>query len=275
MSKPMSKLLQIAISTLALSGITQSALAASMPMQCAAVSPENRVALVELFTSEGCSSCPPAERWLGTISRSELGADKVIPLALHVDYWDYIGWKDPYADKRFTLRQQVHAVRNRLNSIYTPQVVLDGIDYRRWVSPRRFLNDIETINSQVAPLQVTVKGSWEPGVANSADISVSVRPVAGQENKTSNQTLHLALVEDELSNDVKRGENAGKTLTHDAVVRRWLDPKVIRDDRGELADANLRLPDGANPEKMGLVGFVQDVQGDVVQAVSCKFMPTS
>lgn len=271
----MSKLLRIALSTLALSGVTQSALAVAMPMQCAAVSPTNRVALVELFTSEGCSSCPPADRWLGTISKSELGTDKIIPLALHVDYWDYIGWKDPYADKRFTVRQQVHAVRNRLNNIYTPQVVLDGVDYRGWVSPRRFLSDIETINNQVAPLQVTVQGSWEPGVANMADISVSVRPVTGQQNKASNQTLHLALFENELTTQVKRGENAGKTLAHEAVVRRWLDPKVIRDDRGQLSDANLSLPKGTNPAKMGLVGFVQDVQGDVVQAVSCRFAPAS
>ncbi len=271
-----STFLRNTLCTIAFTGLSaQAAMAATMPLQCKAVSPTNRVALIELFTSEGCSSCPPADRWLGAIAQSELGNDKAIPLALHVDYWDYIGWKDPFADKRFTTRQQVHAVRNRLRSIYTPQVVLDGLDYRNWASPRRFLSDVEKINSQTAPLQVIVTGSWEPGVNNTASVSVSVEPVSGQENRDSKQTVHLALFENELSTDVERGENAGRTLKHEAVVRRWLDPKVIRDNRGVLADSNLELPANARPERMGLFGFVQDVQGDVVQAVSCQFLPAS
>ena len=90
-------------------------------------------ALVELYTSEGCSSCPPADRWLSSLSARPPGT--VVPLALHVDYWDYIGWKDPYAKREFSLRQRKLTQLQRMALVYTPQVVLQGRDFRAWGSP--------------------------------------------------------------------------------------------------------------------------------------------
>ena len=102
--------------------------------QCTAQSGPGTAALVELYTSEGCSSCPPADRWLSTLSSAP--SSSVVPLALHVDYWDYIGWKDPYAKREFSLRQRKLTLLQRLALVYTPQVMLQGQDFRGW-EPRR------------------------------------------------------------------------------------------------------------------------------------------
>src|SRR4051812_45458497 len=94
---------------------------------CSVVSGPATAAVVELYTSEGCSSCPPADRWLATLGRRYSGT-QVVPLALHVDYWDYIGWKDPYARREFSLRQRKLSQLQRLALVYTPQVLLAGAD---------------------------------------------------------------------------------------------------------------------------------------------------
>jgi hypothetical protein len=126
--------------------------ASSAAMMCDARSPEHTVALLELFTSEGCSSCPPADRWLQGLKGQGLGLDKVVPLSLHVGYWDAIGWKDPYAQARFTDRQRDYARQQRAASVYTPQVVLAGQDFRRW-------GDAELRSALAAPASRPVRGS--------------------------------------------------------------------------------------------------------------------
>src|SRR5712692_9250138 len=99
--------------------------------QCAAKSAEKTVALVELYTSEGCNSCPPADRWLSALGK-KYPPELVVPLALHVDYWDYIGWKDPYAKREFSQRQRRLSELQRAAFVYTPQVLLQGADFRDW-----------------------------------------------------------------------------------------------------------------------------------------------
>src|SRR5262245_36872571 len=100
--------------------------------QCAAKSPAHTTALVELYTSEGCDSCPPADRWLSSLGGKGYTADRVVPIALHVDYWDYIGWKDPYARAAHSARQRKMASLARAAAIYTPQVLVQGKDFRDW-----------------------------------------------------------------------------------------------------------------------------------------------
>lgn len=97
---------------------------------CSATSPVTAGHLVELYTSEGCSSCPPADRWL----RNLPARDDVVALAFHVDYWDYLGWRDRFADSRFTDRQRAMAARAGSGTVYTPEVALDGREWRRWSS---------------------------------------------------------------------------------------------------------------------------------------------
>ena len=103
--------------------------------QCKARSGAGTAALVELYTSQGCSSCPPADRWLSTLG-GRFAAERVVPLSLHVDYWDYLGWKDPYAKRRFSERQRKLSVLQRMALVYTPQVVVQGRDFRSWNTAR-------------------------------------------------------------------------------------------------------------------------------------------
>ena len=93
--------------------------------QCVAQSGPGTTALVELYTSEGCSSCPPADRWLASLGKRH-APTALVPLALHVDYWDYIGWKDPYAKREFSLRQRKLSQLQRMALVYTPQVVVNA-----------------------------------------------------------------------------------------------------------------------------------------------------
>ena len=99
---------------------------------CDVRSGPTKAALVELYTSEGCSSCPPADKRLSEFRPATRASDNVVPLSLHVDYWDYIGWKDPYAKREFSLRQRKLTRLQRMAFVYTPQVVLQGRDFRAW-----------------------------------------------------------------------------------------------------------------------------------------------
>src|SRR5688572_5754805 len=99
--------------------------------ECSAVSAPNRVPLLELYTSEGCNSCPPTDRWVSALQGRDYAGSRVVVLAFHVDYWDRLGWPDRFAQPRFTERQRLINSRNRSRVMYTPQLVLNGRDYRR------------------------------------------------------------------------------------------------------------------------------------------------
>ena len=116
--------------------------------QCEARSGPHTTALVELYTSEGCDSCPPADRWLQGLGGRGLAPERVVPLSLHVNYWDYIGWKDPYAQQRFADRQRKLAQVMRAQIVYTPQVLLQGQDFRRWGSGGAFDEAVARINAR-------------------------------------------------------------------------------------------------------------------------------
>ena len=106
--------------------------ATGTPAECSVSSGTSRVALLELYTSEGCSSCPPADRWLSGLAAKGVNSERVVPLALHVDYWDYIGWRDRFAHPGFSERQRQMAVLGNSTLVYTPQVMLNGRDFRNW-----------------------------------------------------------------------------------------------------------------------------------------------
>jgi hypothetical protein len=154
------------------------ALAAALPMlqaraACLARSGAQTVALVELYTSEGCSSCPPADRWLAGLAE-RYTSWQVVPLALHVDYWDYIGWKDPYAKREFSQRQRRLSRLQRAALVYTPQVLLQGADFRRWDGVE-FDRAIARINAQLAraSLELEILGVTAHALALRASAAVA------------------------------------------------------------------------------------------------------
>jgi hypothetical protein len=173
--------------------------------------------LAELFTSEGCSSCPPADDLLRRlIAEQPIDGIEIIGLSEHVDYWDRLGWKDPFSSPRFTERQNAYARTFRSERVYTPQLVIDGrlevIGSDR-AAVRRALADA----ARRARATVRVSASQPKGI-EAATVHVSISDVPSQSAK-SGALVVVAVVEDDLVSEVSRGENARKRLHHAAVTR--------------------------------------------------------
>jgi len=227
--------------------------------ECSVRSGPRTAALVELYTSEGCSSCPPADRWLSSFTRVAGNAD-VVPLAFHVGYWDYIGWKDAFADPRFTERQKERAAASGAHYVYTPQVVLGGRDFPAWPSEHSLTSAFEAIRHKTAPVTLELSASVSP------DRTVGTRLVVTGESKLPSKDLALVTVitQNGLASRVTAGENRGESLRHDFVVR------DLSLQRG-LGPANATFKPKAdwNPERMSVAAFVQNLAtGEVLQAVS-------
>lgn len=171
---------------------------------------EYKTAVVELYTSEGCSSCPPADEWLKALI--ELPADEldVLALAFHVDYWDYIGWKDRFASPENTSRQRQLGANNLQNTIYTPEFFVGGKETR---GTRNVLREIYATNDIKAEIEL------ELTISKIGDnLRLELSPFG---NMTNSATLHhrFFIYEKNLASDVTRGENSGERLTHQHVVR--------------------------------------------------------
>ncbi len=170
------------------------------------VSPETRVSLMELYTSEGCSSCPPAEKWISTLQGDARLWKQVVPITFHVDYWDYLGWKDPFDSHAYTERQQqiaAHASNLAGRVIYTPQFVLDGQDWRNWFNGKPLQVDDA---AKIGPLSLTADGN-------------RVRVHFVPSSPTSGQLeAHVVVLAFGVDVRVGAGENSGATLGHDFLV---------------------------------------------------------
>jgi hypothetical protein len=232
---------------------------------CAAESGTQRVALLELYTSEGCNSCPPTDRWVSELPRRGFTPERVVTLAFHVDYWNYLGWPDPFSRAQFSERQRMASLRNRARVVYTPQLLLNGRDYRRGAVFDDFGERLNAFGRGPAQarisLQMQADGPAGLGVMGTATVAdVAARGGA---------QAYLALYENNLSNDVPAGENRGKRLRHDFVVRELAGPFPI-DPGGE---ARLWHRFSLDPRwKSGdvhVAAFVQSERsGDVLQALA-------
>lgn len=159
-----------------------------------------RTHLLELYTSEGCSSCPPAEAWLSKLKDEPRLWREIVPIAFHVDYWDRLGWRDPFASKLWTARQYEYSARWKSSSVYTPGFVLDGREWR---------------NRGVPPPSADAAGVFKVAIANNGVVRATFQPASG-ENKPLE--LHVARLGFGLNVSVKAGENRGRKLRHDFVV---------------------------------------------------------
>ena len=218
---------------------------------CTATSGAARNSLLELYTSEGCSSCPPADRWL-----SQLPPQRgVVPLAFHVDYWDRLGWRDPFAQAAFSQRQRA---RNRgLGWVYTPQLMLDGTDHRGW--HRSPTPQLTSVPAQAA-LTLTLTQS-----PKRLDTQVNSRLTESAGKKVQ---LFLALYENRLSSQVLTGENAQRTLNHDYVVRELVGPlDTLR------ARHSFKLKAEWKPADLGVAAFVLNGRGETLQALALPACP--
>ena len=166
----------------------------------------NKVNLIELYTSEGCSSCPPADEWLSTLKENSELWKRFVPVSFHVNYWDYLGWKDKFAQAKFTDRQERYAIKRAVSTVYTPAVLLNGKGWRSW----RFYKDYLDISPET------------PGnlSANLTDTFLEVNFTSNMPDNNFKKPLilHVALLGNNIVSNIKRGENEGKVLTHDFVT---------------------------------------------------------
>ncbi|WP_421847741.1 DUF1223 domain-containing protein [Marinomonas sp.] len=160
-----------------------------------------RTELVELFSSEGCSSCPPADHWLTSLKSDPKLFKDYIPVAFHVDYWDYIGWKDRFATAEFTQRQRQYAVEGRISQMYTPEFVVNSEEWQQWFHGDRI---IEPSSVKAGELTATLDKDL---------LNVSFSGL-----KKEDTILHVAYLGMGLESKVSAGENNNRTLKHDFVA---------------------------------------------------------
>jgi len=235
---------------------------ASQAAQCNVKSGSTRVALLELYTSEGCSSCPPADEWLSRLPKQGVGPDKLLPLSLHVDYWDYIGWQDPYAGPQYTQRQREIAQRNRLRSMYTPQMVFNGRDFRSW--RRQKINPLlDEVNKWPAAANISM--GWNVTNKETVDLNINTSLI---DTANAGSVLFIAVYENNLVSNINAGENSGRTLHHDYVVRDMLAVPFL-DKRQFNKKIKLTLKPQWQRNNLGIAAFVQNrINGEVLQALS-------
>ena len=207
--------------------------------------------LVELFTSEGCSSCPPADKLLIELKEKQPVANaQVIALGQHVDYWNHDGWTDRFSSAQFTARQEQYA--DRLNDgPYTPQVVVDG-------TTSVVGNDVEAVNRAISKAAAQAKPVQLELSESGSEVQVSVRGFAN-----SSPEVFFALVEDDLESQIKAGENNGVTLHHVAVARQLRSLGHASDDGWKTA-VPIQLANGQRKEKTQALVFAQDSRGKVL-----------
>jgi hypothetical protein len=216
----------------------------------------NRTSLLELYTSEGCSSCPPAEAWLTGLKRSPQLWKQFVPIAFHVDYWDSLGWKDRFASKEFSDRQRAYASRWRAQSIYTPGFVMNGDELRGWLRG----NALPQVNSNPSPVGVLQAASGDGVIWR-----LSFRPIAPR--TASACDFHAVMLGFDLRSEVKAGENNGRRLDHDFVALDFAESAGTR--QGESVEAILRLRSTRIAcSKLGLAAWVTQADNPTpIQAV--------
>jgi hypothetical protein len=205
--------------------------------------------LAELFTSEGCSSCPPADRLLETLLKEQpISGVYVVPLSEHVTYWDHQGWKDPFGSEQLTNRQKAYGSGFNLNSIYTPQLVIDGVS-EAVGSDERNIRRVLLNAAKVPKPRLTLETQVKDGALSITASGPGLSTTAGNDAE-----LWWAVTEDNLVVDVMRGENASRTLRHSGVVR------LLRSTRHDKAigQTSLVLPGPwEHRERLRVVAFVQ------------------
>lgn len=238
---------------IATSIVAASVLAAAFAMHAAAPVPVrigDTPVLVELFTSHGCSSCPPADQLLSYMKNDPPLRGRVVLLAYHVDYWDQLGWKDPFSSKTWTQRQLDYGRAFHLESAYTPQVVVNGAQYMVGSDSGRVYGAVAT----------------ESGRKPDARVRVTVKDGVAEVSAEGKGEVQLAVYEDGVTTKILRGENAGKTITNDAIVRQLTRIGTV-DGKPLVQRVPLRLETGWNRARLGVVAFVQDAKTRRVTAV--------
>jgi len=224
---------------------------ASGDRQAARPSDAGGFAVVELFTSEGCSSCPPADELAARIASQYRW--NVYVLCFHVDYWDQLGWKDIYSNAEYTQRQRDYARTFYINSIYTPQAIVNGRAQMVGSNEEKLKSTLESELGATRNIKMNLKAT----VTDAQRITVSCQPDqpnGAAQDVAQSAVLHVALIQLKATSQVLRGENGGKQLKHVNVVRAF--KSVAPDPKGRTVELN--IPTGLTAKECKVIAFLQD-----------------
>ncbi len=206
--------------------------------------------VVELFTSQGCSSCPPADQLL--VGLNDIAAKHQLPiycLSFHVDYWNSLGWRDPYSAKQFTERQRQYAAAFQSGRVYTPQMIVNGETEFVGSRAKQAREVIESALAATTTATIDLKASYaEADRAATIDFSVAGRPPSS--------VMNVAIVQRTAHNEIPRGENAGRELAHVQVVRAFK-TVPLQTNSGTV---RLDIPAGLSTQDLRVVAYVQDAR---------------
>lgn len=223
---------------------------------CLGKSGERLVPLVELYTAEGCNECPAADRWMSELSKQPASTRPSL-LALHVDYWDEIGWPDRFAAPLHGKRQEARVTLAGKRVVYTPQVMVGRDTQVDWRNSRRLASSLQQQQADSPSVVLTLQA--EPRQGSTLQVRFSATLREGEHTQLqleqSQPLLWLALYQDALSSEITAGENEGKTLRHDRVVRSLKGPWQMQESRFE-GEASISLPQ-AEANQLGLVLFAE------------------
>lgn len=207
--------------------------------------------LAELFTSQGCSSCPPADRVLQSLATEAAeGQLPVVTLSYHVDYWNRLGWKDPYSQATFSERQRAYANNINDRGVYTPQLVINGRSGHIGSREREVRTAVQAASRRAPVVEIQHGLHWSAdGKALTVDYQLSRLP--------DDAVLQIAIIEKQLENDVPRGENRGRHLTHTNVVRQLVSLTDLQKEGRATVELSESLTGGEGAE-LGIVVFLQD-----------------
>ena len=219
-------------------------------------------ALVELYTSEGCSSCPPADQRLSQLPSREYGLGQIVPISLHVDYWDYLGWKEPFAQPQFSERQSWLVRANGHKTVFTPHFFVAGKEVRDWHGDLD--DELKRVIAQPAHADIRIHAE-STGPRTLSVAASATAPLPGD-----HLVFFVVLTEDKLTSSVSAGENRGVTLAHDHVVREWIGPIALNAGHAALKQT-VTTRANWNSAQLGIAAFVQDLRtGQVLQAAGAS-----
>ncbi|MDP9158654.1 MAG: DUF1223 domain-containing protein [Acidobacteriota bacterium] len=227
--------------------------------------------LVELFTSEGCSSCPPADKLLQRLDRQSIPGQETIVLSEHVDYWNHIGWKDPYSAHFFSERQSAYAERFGLDGVYTPQMVVDGtsefVGSDSRLADKAFKKAVSTAKIPVHLSSISVDGSHVVHAHLETGLLDSSFGISGAE-------LYVAVALNRAESQVSAGENSGRRLAHVSVVRSLTKITYLKQGEDFKKDVQLNLGPESDSRNLRLIAFIQESkQGRILGAAAVQVSP--
>ena len=224
---------------------------------------EKGFAVVELFTSEGCSSCPPADALIARVQKESAGKPVYI-LAFHVDYWNRLGWKDVFSDAAYSQRQQHYSKWLNTSEVYTPQAIVNG--------RAEFVGSEESTLRNALKKGLIAEAKTEIVLSNLKPSGDKISLQYHTEGERNGSSLMFALVEKNASTKVARGENAGRTLSHVQIVRKLQSVELGNNPNGSV---NITTPAGFNAEGFEVIAFAQNnTNGSITGATRAEFPAT-